>query len=296
MTQSNAMTKRPTAPLPIAAQQLDVEALPELTGFSVPELAEMVRDGGVAAGADNAALVTFCLSAKARGLDPRRRQCYYIKRGGKWTFTTAIDGFSAIAARTGRDGGIDTPRYRGHLSIDVIVDGKKAVVDAPEEAEVTIWKLVGPTYIPRPFNGTAAWAEYAPTDMNAPGSNMWRRYPRRMLSKCAAAQAYRYAFPEELADVELEDDADRSIDVQEMRRGARPAAPQLPPERPTRSYEDVFETEDAQEERVNRETARAHDPEPQRAQAIVDQAHVAAEQRRLDMAEIDRQRREEGLR
>jgi RecT family len=291
---THQMAHRGPAPTPIANQQLRVEDLPELTGFSVGELAEMVRPGGVAAEADNAALVTFCLTAKARGLDPRKRQCYYIKRGGHWTFQTAIDGFSAIAARTGRDGGVDEPRYRGHLSIDV--NGQR--LDVPEEAAVTIWKLVGPTYLPRPFTGVAAWTEFSPADMSGAGAAMWRKYPRRMLSKCATAQALRLAFPEELGDVELVDDDPDSrnvIDVQERRpppvssSAGRRLNPPPQPERPKRTYADIFDTDEVEKARIDEQTAQAH--------AAADRARAAAATRDedLDALEHQRQQRMEGV-
>jgi hypothetical protein len=269
MTQS--ISKRPTTPAPAAAQALTLAELPALTGFSLADLAEMIRPGGVAAGADNAALVTFCMTAHARGLDPRKGQCFYIQRGGSWTFQTAIYGFAAIAARSGRDGGMDAPRYRGHLAVDV---GNKRVLDVPEEVEVTVWKLVGPTYVPRPYTGVAHWTEFSPSDMTAAGASMWRKYPRRMLAKCATAQALRMAFPEELADVELGEERDASIDVEEVRRAQR-AEPALPPNGP--GYGDIFR-EDEQ---------AAFDAQTERA--------TKPKQQSIDLAEVDRQRREEGL-
>jgi len=273
---SSSITKRSPAPQPgpLGTRPLELQDLVELTGFSLPELAEMARPGGVAANVDTAGLVTFCLAAKARGLDPRKRQCYYIQRGGRWTFQTGIDGFSAIAARTGRDGGISAPIFRGHLAIDL---ANHQALDVPVEVEVVVYKLVGPQFQVRAaFTGVAHWAEYAPADMTAPGATMWRKMPRRMLQKCATAQALRYAFPEELADVELaEDGPQQTLEVNER---APASAPQL--ERPGRTYDEVFESDAEIAARM------AHAATP----AASEEPPADADQR-----EIERQRKQEGL-
>src|SRR5215471_3163507 len=201
-----------TADVGLEKQSISVQDLVELTGFNIVELAEMRGDGGVAAGADNAGLLRFCVQAKARGLDPRKRQCFFIPRGGKWTFTTSLDGFSAMADRTQRFGGADAPEFRGTHDVK---DGTKTIT-VPMHAEVTVWKMVGPWEHPvtRPFRGAADWTEFYPGDGDV--GRMWRKMPRRMLSKCALAQALRLAFPEQLADVELIDDVGPTVEVQEQ--------------------------------------------------------------------------------
>jgi hypothetical protein len=222
--QQQALERRPITADPLDQQrQLGVEDLVELSGFSVPELALMRADGGVAAGTDNASLLQFLLTARAKRLDPRKRQCYYIKRGGRWTFTTAIDGYAAIADNTGRFGGVDEPLFRGQLEIK---DRGGRTLLVPEHAEVTVWKIVGPWEHPqtRPFKGTADWTEFYPGDDDR--GLMWRKMPRRMLAKCAHAAALRWAFPEQLGDVELLDEdaqANRVIEVSEQARPAQAA-------------------------------------------------------------------------
>jgi len=215
MTQT-AIERRAITATPLERQKLEVEDLVRETGYSIPELALMVSDGGVAVGADNASLLQFLLTAKASGLDPRKRQCFYIKRGGHWTFTSAIYGFASIAERSGRLAGLDEPEFRGHISIK---DGNRNI-DVPEKAVVTVWKVVGPWEHPmtRPFRGTADWDEFYPGDGDV--GRMWRKMPRRMLGKCATAQALRLAFPEQLAETALlEDETDqgRILDVAEVK-------------------------------------------------------------------------------
>lgn len=219
---TTSIVRRELTTEPLERQQLGAEQLVEVTGFSIPELALMRSDGGVAAGTTNAELLQFILQARARGLDPRKGQAYYIKRGGRWTFTTAITGFAAIADRTGRLAGIDAPDFRGELEVK---DGGRTVV-VPVHAEVTVWKIVGPWEHPqtRPFRGTADWTEFYPGDGDI--GRMWRKMPRRMLSKCAQAQALRLAFPEQLGELELEADNEVTSRVIEVAESPARTLPQ----------------------------------------------------------------------
>lgn len=214
---STALAARPlNADVGLDKQTISVEDLVQFSGFNIVELAEMRGEGGVAKDADNAALLRFIAQAQAKGLDPRKRQCFFIPRGGKWTFTTSIDGLSSIADRTQRFGGADAPEYRGTLELK---DGTLV----PAYAEVCVWKIVGPWEHPvtRPFRGTADWVEFYPGDGEV--GRMWRKMPRRMLAKCALAQALRLAFPEQLADIELQDDtAERIVEVRERPTPPRP--------------------------------------------------------------------------
>ena len=264
------------------------------TGFSEPELAEMQKVGGVAAGASIEGLITFCVTARAHGLDPRKRQCYWIQRGGVWSFNTGIDGYAAIADRTGRFGGIDPVEYRGTLEIpNPKVEGKKITV--PAQAEACVWKLVGPTYIPRPFRAQVDWTEFYP----GPGQQgfMWRDKPKLMLGKCARAQALRMAFPEQLGDIQLADEEQgRIVDVQEQQRPQRQALaePQAEPPKPKRSYDDVFVEDDvvvSGDRLVSRSTGEVV------GKTIVERAHTAANevQRSVDQIEHERQQRMEGV-
>lgn len=263
---------------------LTLEQLVEYTGYSLPELAEMRKPGGVAAGADNAGLITFCLRAHADGLDPRKRQCYYVQRAGKWSYQTGIDGFAAIADRTGKFAGIDPVDYRGQVELK---DGSRTII-APAEATATVWKLVGQSEQVRPFRATVHWEEFYPG--SGEQGFMYRAKPRLMLGKCARAQALRMAFPQQLGDADLVDDENqrgRVLDVSEQRPPPAPV-PQL--EQPKKTYDDIFPDDD--QARSDRETAKA--------KGIVERAQTASQaataaQRQLEIAEVDRQRREEGL-
>ena len=56
----------------------------------------------IAVGATDDELKLFLHVADKSGLDPLSRQIYFIKRSGKMTIQTGIDGFRAVADRTGQ--------------------------------------------------------------------------------------------------------------------------------------------------------------------------------------------------
>lgn len=134
----------------------------------------------------------FLYVAQRRGLDPLAKQIYAIRRKGKITHQTSIDGFRTIAARTGEYAGRDRPIFEG--SVVVEPSGNKPGCTAPEIAVFTVYREV--KGIARAFTSEARWSEYFPTEIEM--QFMYRTKPFLMLAKCAEAQALRAAFPEEL--------------------------------------------------------------------------------------------------
>ena len=125
----------------------------------------------------------FLAVARHLGLDPLRRQIYCVKRGQRAVVQTGIDGYRAIASRTGMLAGIDDAEY-----------GPEDDKGHPAWARVTVYRLVkGHRYA---FTATARWKEYKPD-----ASPMWDRMPFLMLAKCAEALALRKAFPAELSGI-----------------------------------------------------------------------------------------------
>jgi phage recombination protein Bet len=148
-----------------------------------PEQVELIKKT-VANGASNDELALFLQVAKRSGLDPFTRQIHFVKRGDRATIQTGIDGYRAIAERTGTLAGIE----------DALYDSEDAPV--PKKATVTVYKLVAGTRVG--FTASARWNEYAPI-YGGKLSPMWQKMPYLMLAKCAEALALRKAFPNDLS-------------------------------------------------------------------------------------------------
>ena len=133
----------------------------------------------IAVGATDDELKLFLYVADKSGLDPLRKQIYFIKRCGKMTIQTAIDGFRSIADRTGQYSSSDEPIIEEK-------DGK------PIKATVSIGKIT--QGVIGKFTASARWSEYYPEKSN---SFMWDKMPNTMLGKCAEALALRKAFPQQ---------------------------------------------------------------------------------------------------
>lgn len=125
----------------------------------------------------------FAMVANRSGLDPFAKQVYAVKRKGRVTFQTGIDGYRSIAARTGLYDGQDEPEYGPWI------DGP---VGHPESATVRVYRKG----VSRAIAATAFWDEYVPdAGQSGNGDVMWRKMPRVMIAKVAEALALRKAFP-----------------------------------------------------------------------------------------------------
>ena len=147
----------------------------------------------IAVGATDNELKLFLHVADKSGLDPLTKHIYFIKRGGKMTIQTGIDGFRTIADRTGQYIGSNDPVFTGN--------GK-----FPDKATVTVSKVV--QGVVGEFTASARWSEYYP-DKN---SFMWDKMPHTMLGKCAEALALRKAFPAQLSGLYTGDEMDQAGD------------------------------------------------------------------------------------
>lgn len=136
----------------------------------------------VAQGATPDELKMFLHVCKKAKLDPFMRQIHFVKRGGKATIQVGIDGYRAIAERTGNYVGSDDPAYEYD-------ENKK-----PHKASVTVYKLI--SNVRYAFSASAYWEEYKP---QAGQDFMWNKMPHVMLGKVAEALALRKAFPNDLA-------------------------------------------------------------------------------------------------
>lgn len=135
-------------------------------------------------------LQLFALHCNQTGLDPFSNQIYLIKRGGKPTFQTSIDGYRIVAERSGSYAGNDDYKYD-----EAFTSGQEKY---PKFATATVYRMVAGVRVP--FSATARWNEYKQEYKGQLG-NMWSKFPSVMLGKCAEALALRKAFPNALSGV-----------------------------------------------------------------------------------------------
>jgi phage recombination protein Bet len=147
-----------------------------------------------ASGATDDELAVFIQTAHRLKLDIQTRQIHLVKRGygDKQTMTiqVGIDGFRAIADRTGK-----------------YVPGREPKFEYSEKGEI----ISATAYVKKLINNewheiaaTAFYEEYVQKtkDGNTYRPNaMWAKMPRMMLAKTAEALALRKAFPAELGGV-----------------------------------------------------------------------------------------------
>lgn len=128
---------------------------------------------------------SFIEVCKRSCLDPFRKQIYAIKRGGKMTIQTSIDGFRVIAQRTGEYEGQAPAMWCGEDGrwTDSWVSSKP-----PAGCRIGVYRKGHR----EPMMAFARFASYAQ-------QNLWQKMPEVMIAKCAEALALRKAFPEDLS-------------------------------------------------------------------------------------------------
>lgn len=162
-------------------------------GYSQTQLTTIINT--VARGASITELSLFLYVAKKTGLDPFTKQIHFVLRKVKnkdgsysdvGTIQTGIDGYRAIAERSGQLAGID----------DVVYDSEAGKY--PKKASVTVYKMMNGIRVP--FTATARWDEYCQVNFKTNKPNgLWGKMPYLMLGKCAEALALRKAFPNDLS-------------------------------------------------------------------------------------------------
>lgn len=150
----------------------------------------------VAKGLTDAEFRFFGQLCANQSLDPFQRQIYAIPRGTgerrTVTFQVGIDGYRLIGHRTGQVDGIDPPQWCGPEG-----EWKDVWLEAypPSAARVALYKK-GHT---RPYVGQVTFKEYAQKGRDGNLMGLWATMPANQLAKCAEAQAWRKAFPAEVA-------------------------------------------------------------------------------------------------
>ena len=152
----------------------------------------------------------FFTRAKALSLDPLARQIFPVKLNGRMEPFVGIHGIRMLAERTGQRGSESVTEI-----VRPLVQGTGSTEGAPLSVTVTVERVRNGAVSRYPF--TAKATEFAqkeppltipnpggtPDPMTNPLHRAWERSswatkPEVMLTKCAAANAYRMAFPEVL--------------------------------------------------------------------------------------------------
>jgi phage recombination protein Bet len=229
----------------LAPQQtgLTLEKVVELTGYEIAEIA-LIRHkmaGSLSVPVEQVPLrdiALFSRACKQLGLDALLNQAHWISRGGKGTLQVGIDGFRAIADRSGVYAGSEPALFRGQIEQNYMDSNQQRTMVVPEKASVVIWKVVAGHKCA--FTGEAHWTEFYPGQKEG---FMWRRMPRHMLGKAAEAQALRKAFPAQLGVIAYQDDGAIDGEYPDIARQQswQDAAPvQIVEQPPRRRYEQIF--------------------------------------------------------
>lgn len=142
----------------------------------------------------------FALVARYTGLDPFTKQIYAIKRGGKVTHQTGIDGYRSTAERTHEYAGSDEATYE-----DCGCGSDDSPPDHPRLARVTVRRILANGHVVEQV-GVARWHELKPAHAKSQNGyghqdDMWWKQPYNQLAKCAEANGLRKAFPRVLGGV-----------------------------------------------------------------------------------------------
>lgn len=158
----------------------------------------------------------FAMVASRSGLDPFAKQIYAVKRNGRVTFQTGIDGYRSTAADTHEYGGSDEPEFGPMVALPF---------PHPEWARTTVYRYRDGERIAQP--ATAWWDEFYPgPGRSGNDDHMWKKMPRNQLAKCSEALALRKAFPRALADVYVSEEMDQARSAEAAAERAQEIAAQ----------------------------------------------------------------------
>lgn len=171
----------------------------------------------VAKGASPAEFLMFIEMCKGTGLNPFKRELWFIKDDyGKVQMMTGINGFYQIAN--------SNPAYDGTETIEGnFIEHKEGdqVFLVPESITSKVWRKDRKF----PQVATAYWREFMKPCLTSKGKlSIWGRMPTVMLTKCSDALALRKAFPQELnglfCEEEITNDNTNINDIKKDPNGA----------------------------------------------------------------------------
>ena len=171
-----------------------------------PEQVNLIKSQ-VAPKATDDELKLFLHQCSRTGLDPFSRQIYAIHRNtrdangnyvAKMSIQVSIDGFRAIAERSGDYAGQDEPIFE--------TDDKGNLVSC----KITVFRFKNDVRYPAAV-GVAYWEEYKQTDFKGNLSPMWAKMPRVMLSKVAESLALRKAYPNDLSGLYTSEEMSQAV-------------------------------------------------------------------------------------
>ena len=183
-----------------------VKASQNTLGNFTQEQIELIKNT-VAKGATDSELQLFLAVANRSGLDVFSHQIHCVKRRA-WNKETkkydevcsiqcGIDGYRAVAARTGEHAGTDA----------AIIEEKD---NLPIKATTTVYRMIQGQRVP--FTATARFSEYAQT-YDGKLTGQWAKMPFLMLEKCSEALALRKGFANVLSGIYTNEEMNQADNV-----------------------------------------------------------------------------------
>lgn len=196
------------------ATRSEIALSPDQTSWTPKQVAAL-RQLGIE-DAPEGDLDVFFHRCRTTGLDPFAKQIYMIGRNTKvtewvnnrpadrwvvkYTIQTGIDGYRVLGNRLAAERGDD-------------LDHDEALWCGKDGQWVDIWldtenPPVAAKYIIRkngkPFIAKVLYSEYVQTNNDGKPNATWKKRPAGQLAKCAEAAAWRMAYPQDFAGVELD--------------------------------------------------------------------------------------------
>jgi phage recombination protein Bet len=235
----------------------------------------------VAPGANRLELANFLAFCVARGLDPLAKQAYFIRyqRNQPGSIVVGIDGERATADSTGEYAGSDEPVFEYAEIEDPPPHG------GPTYCKVTAYRIVQGQKVSAV--GEARWVEeypdYGKKEASGQGAQ-YRRRPWNQLAVRAESRALRKLFPRQMSQLSAPAKTPHTWqqaaeEDERVRYSAESVA------RNARMYDRIFGDDD------DGSPPPVVDAEPLPPAPEAEET----DEQLLDLAEVDRQRREEGL-